>query len=264
MKVASAISMARQVLRLDPPWWKDVIACYGVTQEEARRLGQRANGRRPDFPAGPKGRTYEEVWASRPRDTVADIIAFYGELGSWPVFRQVYRHRFRAWPEVARALPSGGFVLEYGCGVAPVTWWLAQRRRDFHPVLVDVPGQAFAFALRRLGKPPLPVVMAMAVTDDQVPPLPPCDVAVVLETLEHVPSPLAVMRAILEALKPGGVLFEDFYKHSDDAPPSPADLPSARRERPDVYDLLVQRCDWVGGRHWQEAEGGGTRRWRKR
>ena len=266
MRATSALACARELLRLDPPWWQDLARCYGVTPAQARALGQRAPGRRPDFPAGPKGRTYEEVWASRPRDTVADIIAFYGELGSWPVFRQVYRHRFRAWPEVARALPSGGFVLEYGCGVAPVTWWLAQRRRDFHPVLVDVPGQAFSFALRRLKalKPPLPALTTLTVTDDRVLSLPPCDVAVCSEVLEHVPSPVAVIRNILLSLKPGGDLWEDFYKHSDDAPPSPADLPSARRERPEVYDLLVQRCEWIGGRHWQAPEGGGVRHWRRR
>ena len=266
MNLHSLVAAARQTLGLDPPWWRDVCQCYGVSVAEARRLGQRANGRRPDFPAGPTGKTYEEVWASRPRETVADIIAFYSDLGSWPVFRQAYRHRYRTWPEVARALPSGGWVLEYGCGVAPMTWWLAQRRRDFHPVLVDVPGQAFSFALRRLKclNPPIPVITTAAVTDERVPHLPPCDVAVCSEVLEHVPSPVAVMTAILAALKVGGMLFEDFYKHADDTPPSSADLPSARQERPDVYDLLVKRCEWVGGRHWQEPEGGGVRRWRKR
>ena len=266
MKFSSVVVAARQALGLDPPWWRDLVALYGVTPARARQLGRRQNGRRPDFPAGPTGQTYEEVWANRPRHNAADIIAFYGELGSWLVFRQTYRHRYRAWPEVSAALPRGGWLLEYGCGVAPVSWWLARRRRDFHPVLVDVPGQAFSFGLRRLKAltPPLCAITTAVVTDERVPLLPPCDVAICSEVLEHVPSPVAVMRAILAALKPGGMLWEDFYKHSDDAPPSPADLPSARRERPDVYDLLVQRCEWIGGRHWQDSEGGGTRRWRRR
>lgn len=263
MRADSLYFAARQALGLDPPWWRDVMDLYGVTPARARELGRRQHDRRPDFPAGPRGLTYEEIWASRPRASVRDIIAFYSDLGSWPVFRQVYRHRFRSWREVAAALPQGGWLLEYGCGVAPVTWWLARRRRDFHPVLVDVPGQAFSFALRRLNAlaPALRSLTTAAVTDERLSVLPPCDVAVVTEVLEHVPSPRAVMENILMALKPGGLLVEDFYRH---AHPSPADLPSAREERPFVYECLLKHCEWIAGRHWQEPDGGGTRRWRRR
>src|SRR3990167_10082907 len=54
-----------------------------------------------------------------------------------------------AWPDVARDLPRGGTLLEYGCGIAPVTAWLERRRRDFRAVLLDVPGHALDFAVWR-------------------------------------------------------------------------------------------------------------------
>jgi SAM-dependent methyltransferase len=262
MRFASALECARQALGFDAPWHADLHACYDVTPAQARALGQRGNGRRPDFPAGPKGQTYEEVWASRPRESAAEVIAFYDEIGSWPVFRQVYRHRYHAWPKISTDLPAGGRLIEYGCGVAPVTWWLMRRRADFHAVLVDVRGQALTFGVRRLRQMDVGErVTSLLVTDERVPQLPPCDVALVLETLEHVPHPLAVITTLLAALRPGGVLYEDFYLHSD---PSPADLASAREERPAVYTLLQERCQLLGGRHWDNPEGGGTRRWRRR
>ena len=265
MRLTSALACARQGLGLEPPWYADLAACYGVTPAQARRLGQRGPGPRPDFPAGPKGQTYEEVWASRPRETAGAVAAFYGELGSWPVFRQAYRHRFHAWPEVSADLPLGGRLIEYGCGIAPVTWWLMGRRPDFYALLVDVPGQALTFGVRRLlGRDVGAQVTPVLVTDERVPSLLSCDVALVLETLEHVPHPLAVVEALVGVLRPGGVLYEDFFAHGDGAAPSPADLPSARAERPAVYDLLQKECSLIAGRHWDSSEGGGTRRWRRR
>lgn len=262
--IGAMVQAARQILRIDPPWWADVCACYGVTPARARALGRRSSGRRPDFPSGPKGQTYEEIWASRPRETVADIVAFYSELGSWPVFRQAYRRRYGAWPMVAAALPPNGVVLEYGCGIAPVTWWLARRRQNFAAWLVDVPGQALTFGVRRLqrgGRSPRWLETSV-VTDEQLPSLPPCDVAVVTEVLEHVPHPLAVVGLILGALREGGTLLEDFYDHHGAG--SPADLPSAARERPDVYALIRSRCRLLSGRPPESPEGGGVRKWVKR
>lgn len=263
MTLASLGTAVRQWIGLDPPWWQDLPDLYAVSPRRARALGRRQKGRRPDFPAGPTGRTYEEIWASRPRQTVRDIIAFYSDLGSWPVFRQVYRHRYRGWPDVLEALPHDGVLIEYGCGVAPVTWWLAQRRRDFLPTLVDVPGQALSFALYRLARlRPTFSVGRMIVTDETLPELPTCDVAIVTEVLEHVPSPLAVMENILGALKSGGDLFEDFYAHRGAG--SSADLASAAAERPRVYELILRCCAPVSGRSWNDPDGGGLRRWRRR
>ena len=253
----------RQLVGLDPPWSRDLAEFYGVPSRMAERLGQRQKGRRPHLPRGPKGMTYEEVWGSRLRDTPGQQVRFWEDLGSWPVFRQVRRRRYGAWPRLLGDLPEAGTLLEYGCGIAPLTWWLVRRRRDFRAVLVDVPGQALEFALWRLVRlGPGISVRAVMVTDAAPPKLPPSDVAAVLEVLEHVPSPLVAMEAVLSSLRPKGILWEDFFAHAGDG--SPADLPSAARERPAVYEMIRRRCRLLSGEPPEAPEGGGTRRWVKR
>ena len=261
----SVLQALRQWTRLDPPWWREVCAYYGVTRRRAVTLGRRQRGRRPAFPGGPSGLTYEEIWARAPRETAEQIAAFYRDLGPWPVFRQALRRRYGAWPDVARDLPRGGTLLEYGCGIAPVTAWLERRRRDFPAVLVDVPGHALDFAVWRL----------RSRRDDLVEPAvafltlnPLCldlatvglyDVAVVSEVLEHVVSPLSVMQSVVSGLCPGGVLYEDFTAHAGDG--SPADLPSAQAERTDMYLWLFRHATLTRGAHPLGAEPGGVRRW---
>ena len=86
----------------------------------------------------------------------------------------------------------------------------------------------------------------------------PFDIAVCLEVMEHVPSPILAMRAILAALKPSGWLYEDFRSHDGDG--SPTDLESAARERDAMYRIVRQDCRLVSG-EVPEAPFGGGRRW---
>ena len=255
----------RQAFRIEPPWWRDLCDYYHCTKRDAARLGRRAPGRCPDFSqwGGPGGKTYEELWAAAPRETPEQIASFYRELGPWPVFRQVYRRRYGAWPDVARDLPPHGRLIEYGCGIAPVTWWLAQRRQDFTAILADVRGQAPEFGLWRLRRSDMTRVMHWIAADQLLPrDLRPVDVVTVLETLEHVPAPLAVIRALVDALVPGGVLHEDFVSHEHGGAPS--DLPSAQAERSAVHAFLRQSCTLLSGRSPETPGGGDVRRWRKR
>src|SRR3972149_4986637 len=128
----SVLQALRQWTRLDPSWWREVCAYYGVTRRRAVTLGRRQRGRRPAFPGGPSGLTYEEIWARAPRETAEQIAAFYRDLGPWPGVRlragpaaplrglarrgprsAAGRHatrirvRDRARDGVARAAPSG-------------------------------------------------------------------------------------------------------------------------------------------------------------
>src|SRR3989304_2570377 len=61
-----------------------VCAYCGVTRRRAVTLGRRQRGRRPAFPGGPSGLTYEEIWARAPRETAAQIAAFYRALRPGP------------------------------------------------------------------------------------------------------------------------------------------------------------------------------------
>lgn len=249
----------RERLGLADDWWTDCRNYYGVSRREAIALGTRAPGRRPNLPgsrtcAPVSGQTWEQIWESKPRDTVKAIESFWLEVGSWCVFRQLVRHRGHRFPEIDQALPYGGVLLEFGCGVAPVTWWLKRRRCDpFVPVLIDVPSEAVEFAHYRIKE---------YVTGWHGWPRHAADVAVVLEVLEHLHDPLKVMAEILLALKPRGALFEDYHNHHGHG--SPADLESAARARPAVYTLIREHCDLIAGQSPEAPEGGGRRQWRKR
>src|SRR3990167_8389398 len=235
-------------LGLADDWWSAVAAYYGVSRRDAIRLGPRAPGRRPTLPGSPtcapvSGHIWEELWAAKPRTTPAEIASFYREVGSWCVFRQLVRHRGRGFVDVSRRLPKGGTLIEYGCGIAPVTWWLSQRRTNFNVALVDIQSEPLEFALvrlhgvvKKLGQLCAALHVYRYRVGSVLPHMPAHDVAVVLEVLEHVPSPILTMRSILAALKPGGWLLEDFRSHDGDG--SPADLESAAMARPAMYHLL--------------------------
>lgn len=254
----TALEVARQCLRVDPLWWAPLVERYGVSAKQCYELGKRQPGRRPTFPRGPIGMTYDEIWHARRRETPAEIAQFYADLGSWPVFRQVYRRRFYGWPCLERALPRKAKLIEYGCGVAPATFWLSRRRDDFTAILVDVPGEAIDFAQWRLKRYGFHRFETRYVVNGVVPTLPLCEVAVVSEVLEHVPSPIAVVQEILSALRPWGTLLEDFHRHDH---PSPADLDTARVERDEVYRMIRARCPIMAGRSPDDPDGGGLRIW---
>lgn len=247
-------------LGLADPWWLDVERDYGVGRREALGLGARAPGRRPTLPGSKtcqpvSGMSWEEIWQAKPRRTEAEIEAFWRDVGSWCVFRQLVRHRGRGFPAIRRVLRPGGVLLEWGCGIAPVSWWLQRRGVRFQPLLIDLPSEPLAFAKRRVRvetplRPPRHALDAIV------------DVAVVLEVLEHVTSPLEAMVSILFALRHGGYLFEDYYRH--DGAGSPADLESAAKARPAVYELIREHCELITGQAPEAPEGGGRRCWRKR
>lgn len=247
------------------PWWRDLSDYFGVDPIKALALGTRAKGRRP------WGWTLEEMWAMKPRQTEAEVQAFYRDVGSWFTYRQVVRHRRTRFPAILRALrriplPS---LLEYGCGVAPVAWWLAGHRLDgLHVALLDVDSEHFDFGCWRLGRrltergriwsvdPRIIKPGELPLREDER-----FDIITILEVFEHLPNPLAVAEHLVGHLAPSGRLFEDFFVHAD-ADGSGPDLPQAQAERPDVYNLLSARLQLVAGHSQDDPDGGGTREWR--
>lgn len=263
MRLRAAADRVRELLAPGPPWWADLQRVYGVSRDEALRLGMRARGRRP------WGRTLEELWADRPRTSPAEIAQFYADVGPWFVYRQVVRHRFTSFGFVAKRLSPGMRVLEFGAGVCPVSWWLLHHGPPHLRVTpVDVPSEHFRFGLDRL-RMALPEhhwrmeVWSAWCYDGRLPTLPTeyFTVATCLEVFEHLSDPIGTAQALVRSLKPGGWLFEDFGHHVDSSGP---DLPVAQACRQAVYERIAPACTLVHGRHWREPDGGGMRSWKKR
>jgi 2-polyprenyl-3-methyl-5-hydroxy-6-metoxy-1,4-benzoquinol methylase len=98
---------------------------------------------------------------------------------------------------------AGVPLLDYGCNVGALSW-LARSYGATALTLVDVPGAALNFA----GSLFQGDVAVLPVTSD-APPSGLADrkvgIAYCYHVLEHVPDPMAVVRAIHQSLTPGGV-----------------------------------------------------------
>ena len=251
------LAAAAEALSPKPPWYRDLCDYYGVCPAQALALGTRAPGRRPLMFGG---RTFEEIWESNPRNTPEGLIQFWSDLGPWLTFRQVVRNRCLSYSEVFRDVPAHGWLGEWGCGVAPVTWWGATHGwRHFRAFLTDVASEPFQFAewrLRRIDQP----YIAMPVMAGKLLPLPysRLDVVTCFEVFEHVEDPVALGSHLLNMLPSHGVLWEDFVAHDH---PHAADLQSAQEKRKDLYVLLQKRCTLTRGQSPWTPGGGGRRRW---
>ena len=164
-----------------------------------------------------------------PDATEAATRAWYA-TNEYLLLRQAYYHRNSRWPEIRRALPPRGTLLEYGCGIAPVSAWLRADRCT----LVDLPSPTLAYAAWRL---PHARILSPGLGDD----LPDCgthDVIVCLEVLEHVPNPAAVLRHLAHRLR--GTLFVNFVGGIA----SGMNLRAAQDQRAEAIDVLRSlRCE---------------------
>jgi len=176
----------------------------------------------------------EEFWLRYHESrTVAHRLAALDPQGkTWEgtdyfVLRQVYYHRDRCFHLASALLPRGGVWLEYGCGIAPVSTWLARHRRlDAFGVLADVPGRTWDFAQWRAAR------FGARLWCNVLPsarPLEGRDVSLIIcsEVLEHVPDPVATAQTLTRALARGGHLLVNFVE----TPPRGANLEPAQRHR---------------------------------
>jgi 2-polyprenyl-3-methyl-5-hydroxy-6-metoxy-1,4-benzoquinol methylase len=148
-------------------------------------------------------------------------------------------HRF------ARFIPRGGRVAEFGCGTAPMLAALARRyrHRDLQLVGADIPHLLFHFARWRLRECPYVTWATIEPGDDA--PLPGgYDTIFCLEVLEHVPRPIAVVRHLHRALRPGGYLVFDYIRSEGTG----LDTDAGLRDRLPALRFVVENFQIVQGR----------------
>lgn len=183
-----------------------------------------------------------------------------GHLDAWRDARLVYylfAHTYRlalsplrVHPYV-RYIPRGGRVAEYGCGAAPVVTALSRyyRHRNLQLVAADLPHLLFHYARWKCRAWPFVTMVPIGPDDDA--PLPGrYDTIFCLETLEHVPRPLAVLQHFVHVLKPGGHLVFDYIRSEGKG----LDTATALRERIPALRFVLDRFDIVAGRVTVEGE----------
>jgi 2-polyprenyl-3-methyl-5-hydroxy-6-metoxy-1,4-benzoquinol methylase len=133
----------------------------------------------------------------------ASARAFY-TTSDYMLWRNVVHRRHSAWRRVLVTLhgPSG-YMLEYGCGTAPVTAWVAARKPHWHYTISDLASPHRDYAAWRLQEYEVHVTGVETI-------LPNYDVITLLDVLEHTPDPLKVADACAGSLRRGGYLHWNF------------------------------------------------------
>jgi 2-polyprenyl-3-methyl-5-hydroxy-6-metoxy-1,4-benzoquinol methylase len=194
------------------------------------------------------------VYRQRLQSIAPDLSSDASQLASWRDHRIVYylfSHTYRQAlsplrvQRFARFLRRHGRVAEYGCGTAPITTTLARRYRhlDLELVAADIPQVLFHFVRWRFRDVPYVTTVAIAPDDDAALPGR-YDAIFCLETLEHLPRPLAALGHFHTVLRPGGVLIFDYIRSEA----AGLDTLAALRDREAALRFIAERFDPLEGR----------------
>lgn len=237
-------------------WYNDLCEYYNVTPENAIALSERSSGRKPSFPGSPtcepvSGKTWEELWHDKPRETIEQKIAFYKDIGAWQSFRQCnYRKDFPYQQIYQNFCKPDASILEYGCGVAPMSSFAAKAVGDNHQLkftLVEVPSEHYEFGKWRLKKhAPKTSFDFIEITHENLIPefKTNFDLICMMDVLEHLPNPYDVMTNIIEHCNPNAILIETWVDHGDDGP-GESDLEEAEAEREVTQNLISEKFTLV-------------------
>ena len=262
--------------------FKYICEYYGVSPEEALKLGTRSSGRKPNLPGSKTCKpvsdmTFEDIWDLKQRDSLEDIFEFYIDQGAWSTFRQTVRHLELEYlhniiaTEICR---SGMHIVEYGCGVAPFTTSVLKKARkddSFKISLTDVEGcEHLTFGAWKLNR--IIEDRSLSNVSVDVKPVTPStlpsyegevDVAISFEVFEHVPDPVMAVQNISKQMKSGGYFVENFIKLDENhLKKSGPDLDTASTLREEYYHFLDENFVLVGGDK-PENQPNATRVWEK-
>ena len=163
-------------------------------------------------------------------------------LDSWQNDDTIYLlfgavRRFSRVPLISRQyekfINHNDSVLEYGCGLAPITSSLLRvgKKKNLTFTIADIKQINFHYAKFQLGQ----AVKSFEITPNVIEELPQeYNVIILITVMEHLPNPLDTIKNLTNFLKPGGILFFDY--HADDA--HGQDTIEAVEQKKDVLDFI--------------------------
>lgn len=187
---------------------------------------------------------FTELWNTRPRKTRADVESFYAEHDK-DIWRQAYLSRgeynykkkiLRAYHLIAAEhLSSDDPILDYGGGAGVLVHYLAAR--GYRSVdIADIPSQTLDFVRKEMSSQLRAVITIDGSEDFGVSRY---AVITTLDCLEHTFEPLIIIKKLLAALRPGGLLVINFPRETDF---SNTHIPQAQAQRDAVFAFINEQC----------------------
>jgi len=155
-----------------------------------------------------------EAWQAKNPSTPSEIMDFYRstdlyvwELMQWhaSAARAPYWDALYSFVEFHPPSPGSGRVFDFGCGIGTDALFLAER--GYEVTAVDVGGSTFDFARNRFARRGLDARFAES-TSEIPQPNEIFDAAVCFDVFEHLSDPLRAAQALIDALRPGGILLQ--------------------------------------------------------
>ena len=133
-------------------------------------------------------------------------------------------------------------VVDYGSGLAYVSYEIAQANREAKIFLVDIDCLVLEFAEFRLKKIGADV-QTIAVTETNLHPvLPEHNICIASEVMEHIDQPLVAYENICHAMQAGGILYGGFEDHQPNMFHISPDLGRLRERISQDFEKLNHRC----------------------
>lgn len=132
-------------------------------------------------------------------------------------------------------------VIDYGCGLAYDSFRIWKEVEGARIVLVDVDTIMNDFVEFRFRKHGIDFEIIKVTRDNFYPSLPPHDVCIADEVMEHLKEPLRVLANICRAVKPGGALYGDYDDHYAELYHIYTDLEFFRKELFQYYEQFANK-----------------------
>lgn len=188
---------------------------------------------------------HKEAWYTRERRTEHDIQMFYAEDKRY-LFTLPMHYRVSTWHFVVHMLPSGGRILEYGCGTADMTEWLLKRYPPprFEYTVADLAvASTLPFVRYRFRGQPV-TILEIGLGEDRLPLRTNYDFVTCVEVLEHCVNPLKIVEHLYGHLTSGGILYLTYPvdRAQLESGHNSENLTSSAQQRDAVIDFLERNC----------------------
>ena len=222
-----------KVLGGRPLWFNDFHFLLGIYRQKYQNV---------EVPPNSSEKQFLEAWQNP--EANYQLFAAVRRFSYLPL----YCYHFEKW------IKNGDSILEYGCGIAPISYSLLNYslKKNLDITIADIQQINSHFAKWRMGE---------KVNFLNIKPYQNClnekklyDVVFMVTVMEHLPNPIETVKNITNNLKPNGVFIFD-YILSDG---SGLDTREAVDKRKDVLDYISSKYNLISGEIDQKRSMGTT------